>query len=275
MRRAAGRVVDARRPDGTAYRSLPEDVGKVLASELGLPLREIQALCLDAGIVPERYARNLNAHSMPQQARLLRSRAVVVGLGGLGGHVLDTLCRMGVGRIAAADGDSFEQSNLNRQLLSSAATLGQPKAQAALERAAQINPAVELHAEQVFWDERAMESILTGADIVVDALGGLDDRPALARAATGAGVPLVTAAIAGHSGYVATVLPGEAGPTALIGTGAAAEDTLGSPAPAVAIAANLQCAEALRILGGDKPVLAGKMLVFDLVDMTFETMQIA
>ncbi|MBU1001612.1 MAG: ThiF family adenylyltransferase [Proteobacteria bacterium] len=274
-RRSEALALDARRPDGVAYRSLPEDGGAVLAREFGLALREVQARCLDAGIVPERYARNLTTHSLSEQARLLRSRVVVVGLGGLGGHVLEILCRMGVGRISAADGDLFEQSNLNRQLLSSSLTLERTKATAALERARLINPAVELLADGVFWDFEDMETVLAGADLAVDAMGGLDDRPALQRAAAGAGVPLVTAAIAGMSGYVATVLPGQVGPATLFGTGAAAEDSLGSPAPSVAVAASLQCAEALGILCGWAPTLAGKMLIFDLADMTFETMQIA
>lgn len=274
-RRVEELAQEARRPDGVAYRSLDEDAGAVLAREFGLALREVQARSLDAGIVPERYARNLTAHSMQEQARLLRSRVVVVGLGGLGGHVLEILCRMGVGRINAADGDLFEQSNLNRQLLSSTLTMDRTKAAAALERVQLINPAVELYADGVYWDFNDMETVLAGADLAVDAMGGLDDRPALQRAAAGAGVPLVTAAIAGMSGYVATVLPGQVGPASLLGNGAAAEDILGSPGPSVAVAASLQCAEALRILCGQQPALGGRMLVFDLADMTFETMQIA
>ena len=61
----------------------------------------------------ERYKRN-SLLTEAEQARLARSRALIVGLGGLGGHVLDMLARMGVGTIMAADGDAFETSNLNR-----------------------------------------------------------------------------------------------------------------------------------------------------------------
>lgn len=265
----------ATRPDGGEYASLPEDAGLALGLEFGLPLAEIQACSLDAGVVPERYARNLTSYSMKEQACILRSRVVLVGLGGLGGFVLETLARMGVGRIEAADGDVFEASNLNRQLLATGRTVGRPKAGAALARAAEINPAVELAAHEGFWKADDMARALAGADVCVDALGGLDDRPALARGAAEAKVPLVTAAIAGNSGYVATVMPGQPGPATLMGAGTAAEDTLGSPAPAVAVAANLECGEVLGILAGREPALAGKMLLFDLNDMTFETMQIA
>jgi len=273
--RARALAARAERPDGADYPSLSEAACAALAAEFGLPLAEAEARCLDAGLVPERYARNLNGTTPAEQARLLRSRVVLVGLGGLGGYVLETLARMGVGHIAAADGDRFEESNLNRQLLATAATVGRSKAEAALARARQINPAVEFTAHAGFWKAEGMDRALSGADLCVDALGGLDDRPALTRAAAEAGVPLVTAAIAGASGYVATVLPGQPGPAALMGTGAAAEDSLGSPAPSVALAANLQCSEALCLLMGRPAALAGKMLVFDLADMTFEKVQIA
>lgn len=262
------------RPDGRECPGLDEAAATALAGEFKLPMCEVHALSLDAGIVPERYLRNFDALTPPEQARLLRSKAMLCGLGGLGGNILETLARMGVGTIVAADGDAFEPSNLNRQLLAETATLGRSKAKAALARAHDINPNIECSAQPVFWDHDAMLDVLSGAQVAIDALGGLDDRPALAEAAAQAGVPLVTAAIAGNTGYVATVLPGETGPATLIGTGAAAEDTLGSPAPSVSVAANLQCAEAIRILARQRPVLAGKILLFDLNDMTFETISL-
>ena len=256
-RRAATLARSLPRPDGGHSPGVDEAAIAALAGEFGLPAREAQALCLDAGIVPERYLRNQDGLTPAMQAMLLRSRVVLCGLGGLGGYVLEALARMGVGRISAADGDSFEPSNLNRQILAHTTTIGRPKAQAARQRARDINPAVDLDAQPVFWDHDAMLKAMQNADVAVDALGGLDDRPALARAAAQANIPLVTAAIAGNTGYVATVLPGQTAPATLLGTGAAAEDTLGSPAPAVAAAANLQCAETLRLLTNRPPALAG------------------
>ncbi|MFO8113732.1 MAG: ThiF family adenylyltransferase [Desulfosalsimonadaceae bacterium] len=67
---------------------------------------------------PSRYSANIPSFGQAGQQKLLRSRAVVVGLGGLGGFVLEQLARIGVGCIVAADHDSFEHVNLNRQLLS-------------------------------------------------------------------------------------------------------------------------------------------------------------
>ncbi len=261
-------------PDGRTSRRLPPEAVSTLARDHGLAPRLVEAAALECGVVPERYARNMASLDAVAQARLLRARVVLVGLGGLGGLVLESLARAGVGRLTGCDGDHFEPTNANRQLLATEEDMGRPKAAAAAMRVRRINPSVEFVAVDRFLDEAGFGLVLDGADLAVDALGGLDDRPALERAAAKAGIPLVTAAVAGWSGAVATVLPGSPGPGSLLagGRGMPPEDVLGTPGPTVHLAASLQCAEALRLLAGQSPALAGKMLLFDLADMTFETM---
>jgi molybdopterin/thiamine biosynthesis adenylyltransferase len=275
-RAIASRAVPATLPDGAPVRVLSGFHCAVLAREHALPAREVDACALDAGILPGRYLRNFMAYSPAEQARLLRSTAALVGLGGLGGTVLEILARTGVGTIVAADGDVFEESNLNRQLLAEDAWLDRPKAEAALARAAAINPTATVTAQAAFLDAAGMAAFVAGAQVAVDALGGLTDRPVLAKAAAARGIPLVTAAVAGDTGYVATVLPG--GPALwdiLGGSADPAEDALGCQAAGVTVAAGLQAAEALRLLAGRPPRLAGKLLVVDLSDMSFETVSLA
>ena len=84
----------------------------------------------------ERYIRNLGALTEQECARLRTKTVFVAGCGGLGGYLIEMLLRLGVGAIRAADGDVFEASNLNRQLLSSTRNLGRSKAAAAANRAA-------------------------------------------------------------------------------------------------------------------------------------------
>jgi molybdopterin/thiamine biosynthesis adenylyltransferase len=185
-----------------------------------------------------------------------------------------------VGTIVAADGDVFEESNLNRQLLSETARLGRPKAEAALARVAAVTPAATVAVRRAFLDEAGMGELLDGAGVAVDALGGLADRPALTRAAAMRGIPLVTAAVAGDTGYVATVLPGGPSVWEVLGSGGAgggrpAEDVLGCQAAPVTVLAGLQAAEALRVLAGRPPALAGRLLLVDLSDMSFETVSLA
>ena len=260
-------------PDGRAGRFLDAAAVAGLARDFALAPRRVEIAALDSGICPLRYARNLTAFSLAEQARLLASKAALVGLGGLGGGLLENLVRAGVGVIHAADGDVFEESNLNRQLLSRLDALGRPKAALAAERAKAVNPSVEFAARAAFLDRAGMDALLDGAQVAVDALGGLADRPALVAAAAGLGIPLVTGAVAGYTAIVATVLPGGPSPADLFGGGGgtAAEDVLGCPSPAVMAVAALQASEAIRLLAGRQPALAGKALIIDLETMRFDT----
>lgn len=262
--------------DGRSELCLPLTATSELAETFGLHPAEVEAAALRLGIRPERFLRNFDTYGLDEQLRLLESRVALVGLGGLGGYVLELLARAGVGRITGADGDSFAPSNLNRQLLCTARTLDAPKARAAAERAALLCASLRFTPVERFLDEAGMDELLAGADLCIDALGGLKDRPALGRAAARAGVPLVTAAVAGQAGYVATVLPGQANPADFFGPdpAAAAENALGTPAPAVSAAAALVAGEALNILCGRKPALAGSMLLLDLARMQFETVRL-
>ncbi len=264
---------DAPFPDGRPGRFLTLDAVAALGRERGLPPRRVEIAALEGGVCPLRYARNLRAFSMAEQARLLASCAAMVGLGGLGGGLLENLVRAGVGRLRAADGDVFEESNLNRQLLSDISALGAPKAAAAAARAAAVNSSVDFSARAGFLDRAGMDALLDGADVAVDALGGLVDRPALAAAARERGIPLVTGAVAGYTIIVATVPPGAPSPVELLagGGGTAAEEVLGCPSPAVMAAAALMAAEVVRLLAGRAPALAGKALVADLETMRFDT----
>ena len=96
----------------------------------------------------ERYIRQLPIVGEDGQQALARKRILIVGCGGLGGNLLENMLRLGVGAITAVDGDRFEASNLNRQLLSTELLLGTGKAEAAAERARAVNSAVEFHPVQ-------------------------------------------------------------------------------------------------------------------------------
>ena len=176
-----------------------------LSREFSLPPARIDAQALRLGIMPARYQRNHSAFSHVQQIRLLESTVCLVGLGGLGGIVLEGLARLGVGCIRGADGDVAEVGNCNRQLLATEQTLGMNKAAAARERMEQINPCVRFKAVEKYLCAEEMAEFLDGADLAVDCLGGLEYRLALQNAAQRVGIPMVTGAIAGWSGYVGTV----------------------------------------------------------------------
>ena len=128
----------------------------------------------------ERYLRNLGPLTEAEQALLASKTVFLAGLGGLGGHLLEHMLRLGVGAIVAADGDRFTLSNLNRQLLATEDAMGQPKAQAAAERAAAVNPGVRVTVVSAPLTARNRDALLAGCDLALDGLDNLEARRILA-----------------------------------------------------------------------------------------------
>lgn len=249
-------------------------------------LDELRQLCLDHGltlpqgarkalaqeIVPLPLVKNFQTLSIPDQQRLMDSTVLLAGAGGLGGYVLELLVRFGVGRIKVADGDGFEDSNLNRQLLSTSLNLGSNKARAGAERAETICPLVSVEPLGYFLDASNLDGVLEGVDVVVDALGGIAPRLALHEAASRAGIAVVSAGVAGWTAVVGSELPGQTGISSMWTDPADkdAEHVLGSLAPAACLAATLQAAEAVQYLINGSLRLAGRMLHADLSEFHFE-----
>ncbi|MBF0481001.1 MAG: ThiF family adenylyltransferase [Desulfovibrionaceae bacterium] len=260
-------------PEPSPFRCAAGRALEALARKARVHVKGVEIIALRNAVAPERYLRNFAGFSFEDQIRLLESRAALLGLGGLGGLALELLTRSGTGRIRAADGDVFEESNLNRQILSSPESLGQSKAEAAAVRAASLNPACEIEAWRRFVDRESVTAFVQDSQVVIDALGGLPMRLELAEAAAAARIPLVTAAVAGQTGWVAVVAPGAASPAGLMASakGQSAEIVSGTPAPAVGAAAAIMAGAALDVLRGRRPALWGKMLLFDLADAAFET----
>lgn len=246
----------------------------VYASIRGISLRMAEIQALSMGYVPRPYLRNFREMDTAEQIRLLDSRVALVGLGGLGGHILELLARLGVGRIRAADGDSFEECNLNRQLLCTTDTLNLPKSYAATRRAAMINPAVQLSAFPLMLDRAGFQELLTGVDLAFDALGGIEAKRMLLSCARDMSVPLVTGSVAGWTAFVTLVEPGDEGPEMLWQGGAGAEERLGCLGPAIGLAASVQCSEGVKYLCSGKSSLSGRILAVDLRSADFEILSL-
>jgi len=138
----------------------------------------------------DRVSRNLGLVTEQEQERLRSSKAAVLGLGGLGGVVFEVLLRTGIGRFVVADCDTFEASNLNRQVLAVLETLGRLKTEVTRERAA----AIDLHVTVDTWESVTAETvggILEGADVAVMAIDELRPCILVSRKARALGIPLV------------------------------------------------------------------------------------
>ena len=156
-----------------------------------------------------RYSRNTPALS-PSECALLGTKTVaVIGCGGLGGYLIEYLARIGIGAIRCVDGDVFEESNLNRQLLSTVSLLGSSKAQAAADRVNAINPDVHVQAFPVFLEDANARELIKGCDAVLDALDSIPARKVLARACADESIPLIHGAISGWVAQAAICMPGD------------------------------------------------------------------
>ncbi|THB78030.1 MAG: HesA/MoeB/ThiF family protein [Desulfobacteraceae bacterium] len=237
--------------------------------------------------VEERYLRNLNTLSPQDQNTLSGAVVCVIGLGGLGGGVCEMLARTGVGHLIMVDGDSFDISNLNRQLFCQESLIGQSKALAAQKRIQAVNATVKCTVHQSWLDDSNVNQILDGADLVVDCLDSISARFLLQAGARTAGIPLVSGAIAGVAGQVITIYPDDPGFELIYPDEPAYQDPEGkSPVKrgvetqtgnlsfcAMLISA-IQVSEAIKVLLGSDHVLRNRLLIVDLFRNSFETVEL-
>ena len=251
-----------------------------IAQRSGRTRKEIDILALEQSIVPERYIRNMDALSMKDQITLLQSRVCIVGLGGLGGSVVETLARIGIGAMTVIDGDIFDESNLNRQVLSSEHNLSQTKTAAALEKILTVNSSILIQDHTEKMDEENAVHLLEHADIAVDCLDNIQARFILEKAAKKAGIPMVSAAVAGFSGQITAIFPEDRGlelvygPEQSLSATRGAETTLGNLAFTVSLVASLECAEVVKILLNKNSDLRNQLLIVDLKEPTFEKIRL-
>lgn len=234
-------------------------------------------LSLDATQL-DRYSRHIIMDEVgPEgQERLLSSRVVVVGAGGLGSPVIQYLAAVGVGELVVVDDDVVERSNLQRQVIHHDEDVGVPKAESAADFVHNLNPDVQVEAVQTRIDKSNVHELLDGADVVVDASDNFPTRYLLNDACRFDGIPLVHGAIYKFEGQVTTLLPdgpcyrclfpeapepGTVPDCATTGVIGVLPGTVGC----------IQATEAVKIVLDVGEVLDGRLVFYDAMDMTFET----
>lgn len=218
-----------------------------------------------------RYARQIQLPGFGEesQARLKHARVLVVGAGGLGAPVLSYLAAAGVGTLGIVDHDRVELSNLNRQIVHETGDIGRLKTESAHDRVEELNPhvKVEVFAEQL--TEENAERIISGFDIVADGCDNFETRFAVNHACLTLGKPLVSAAVRGWEGQIATFAPH------LVRDGACYACFVSPDAPEIntcreagiigplcGIVGSMQALEVIHTLLG-QPKLLGSLLLFN------------
>ncbi len=227
-------------------------------------------------MIEERYKMNLHSIAKDEMQLLKDAKVCVVGCGGLGGHIIELLARLGIGHLVVVDGDTFTESNLNRQLLCTEEDLGKSKAEAAFRRVKQINSEIDITHHDLFMDKDNAQELLAGCNVAVDALDNIESRIMLEDACEEANIKLVHGAIGGWHGQVAVVTPGSGILKKLYAgnTIRGDETALGNPAFIPANIASIQVAECVKVLINKESSLIDGMLLVDLLTNNYEVIRL-
>ena len=222
-----------------------------------------------------RYSRNKNLMSDDEIILLSQKKVCVLGLGGLGGYIVEMLSRIGVGSLTLVDGDVFDETNLNRQLFSSMNNLGSSKALEAEKRVTGNNPLTKVIPVYEFVDSSNAMKIIANHDVIVDALDSIDLRKYIAKVCTELNLPLVHGAIAGWYGQVATIYPNDTTLDILypkdIKRGI--EKELGNPSFTPALVASIQVSEVIKLLLNRGDLLRNSFMMIDLYTNDIEVIK--
>ncbi len=231
-----------------------------------------------------RYSRHilLEEFGIDGQARVSAGHALVIGAGGLGSPALLYLAAAGVGRIGIVDDDALDLTNLQRQVAHTTARVGMPKVESAAEAMRAINPDIAIETHALRADEALLASLVASADVVLDCSDNFATRQAVNRACVAHGKPLVAGAAIRFDGQLSVYDTRDAASpcyACLFPPDAAFEETrcavLGVFAPVVGTIGTLQASEALKLLAGIGPSLAGRLLMFDGRRTAFDSLQVA
>lgn len=229
-----------------------------------------------------RYGRHilLNEIGIEGQQRLLDSRALIIGLGGLGSPSALYLAASGVGRLTLCDHDAVDFSNLQRQIIHRNSSVGRPKVESAQATLHDINPEVVCVPLQIRADESRLHELVAQADVVLDCSDNFATRYAVNRACLMQRKPLVSGAAIQFDGQVSVFdfrkpeasrqMESPCYNCLFPEDSQAAElrcATTGVFAPLVGIIGSLQAAEALKLMMGVERGLGGRLLTINALDM--------
>jgi sulfur-carrier protein adenylyltransferase/sulfurtransferase len=241
---------------------------------------------LESSLAPEqvaRYSRHLLIPEIdePGQVRLLESRVLLVGAGGLGSPAALYLAAAGVGTLGIVDADVVDASNLQRQVLHSTETLGVPKVRSATDAIQALNPDVDVVGYEERLTSESIDRILDdGWELIVDGADNFPTRYLVNDAAVWRGLPVVHGSIYRFEGQVTVFKPGDgpcyrclfAQPPPPELAPSCAEGGVLGVLPGVI--GSLQANEALKLVLGIGEPLVGRLLLYDALEPSFTEVQI-
>jgi len=214
------------------------------------------------------------------QLKLLRSRVLVLGAGGLGSPAALYLAAAGVGTLGVVDMDVVDTSNLHRQILHSMGRVGERKVESAKKTLSELNPDVNVITHDVRLSAGNVVEILSGYELVVDGTDNFPTRYLVNDASLKLGVPVVHGSVFRFEGQVSVYLPHEGPcyrcqvpepPPAELAPSCAEAGVLGV---LPGIIGSVQALEAIKLLLGIGEPLVGRLLAFDALEGAFRTFRL-
>ena len=231
----------------------------------------------------DRYARHIILKEIggPGQMKLLGAHVAVIGAGGIGSPAIQYLAAAGIGRLTVIDDDVVALSNLQRQTIFATADIGRAKVRVAAEAVARLTPDTQVSAIAQRIDAENAAQLLTGVDVVLDGCDNFGTRLAVADACLALRIPLVSAAVGQFEGQLATYRGWEADKPCyrcFVGNdpdrpdiSCADQGVLGALTGVMGSLAALEVLRAVTGLGEDS---AGKLLLADLLRLSFRTLKL-
>ena len=230
----------------------------------------------------QRYSRHL---LMPEvgadgQAKLLDSKVLLIGAGGLGSPAALYLAAAGVGTIGIVDFDVVDLSNLQRQVIHTSDRVGTKKVDSARQTINALNPDVKVVAHDEMLTDANVERIIAGYDVILDGTDTFETRYTLNDAAVVAGIPVVHASVYRFEGQLTVFKPYEGPcyrclyptpPPPELAPGCSVAGVLGVVPGIMGL---LQTNEVLKLLLGIGESLAGRLLLFDALDASFTELRL-
>ena len=230
----------------------------------------------------QRYSRHLLIPEVGTagQAKLLGSKALLIGAGGLGSPASLYLAAAGVGTIGIVDFDVVDLSNLQRQIVHTNDRVGERKVESARKSINALNPEVKVVAHEEMLGPDNVERLIAGYDVILDGTDTFETRYTLNDAAVAAGIPVIHASVFRFEGQLTTFIP-YAGPCyrCLYPTPPPPELAPGCSVAGVlgvvpGILGLLQANEALKVLLGIGETLSGRLLLFDALETEFTELKL-
>lgn len=229
-----------------------------------------------------RYSRQimLPGLDLEGQERLLGSRALIVGMGGLGSPAALYLAAAGLGTLVLADFDRVELTNLQRQIIYATSDVGRAKTDSARERIAALNPGIRVETVGARLEPENLRSLVRGVDIVLDGSDNFATRFAVNAACVAGRRPLVSAAVIGMDGQLAVFRPDLDGSPcyrcvyADTGEEAQSCSETGVLGPLTGVLGSLQAVETVKVLTGLGEPLNGRLLVVDALTQTWRRLNL-